>query len=262
MYEWLEAELTETRWRRFHVVDGPASDGLRAMIEQSPIPISPSYKQFALRFGNAKLYQVLGKEYYGITVFAAPRKVDRKKAGDDLYWIGWYGEVYVYCRANDLAPGQESPIYQGGRNGFRRVGDAFGSWLRLCAERARKKYKKREWETILRGPDPFTVDELGIVEARRLFRWRVVGLSDSGDIRFEVTNGSRGRLPYLSIGIRSKDGRLNGGVWLPVSTIAPGETAIVEKDAYKNLVKPSDIEAYPKPDPDPEDRERYWEFRR
>ena len=81
-------------------------------------------------------------------------------------------------------------------------------------------------------------------------------------MRFEVTNGSHVRLPYLSIGIRSKDGRLIGGVWLPVSSIAPGETAIVEKDVYRDLVEPSAVEAYAKPDPDPEDRERYWEFRR
>ena len=38
------------------------------------------------------------------------------------------------------------------------------------------------------------------------------------------------------------------------------ETAVVEKDAYKDLVAPSDMEAYPEPDHDPEVRERYWEF--
>jgi hypothetical protein len=54
---------------------------------------------------------------------------------------------------------------------------------------------------------------------------------------------------------------LNGGVWLPVSTILPGETHIVEKDCYKDLVDPRDVEAFDEPDPKPEDRDRYWEFK-
>ena len=261
VYEWLEKELSEIRWRRFHVVDGPATDDLRTAIEQSAIPLSPSYKEFAIRFGNAKLYQVLGMGYHRVGVFAAPREVKLKETREDLLWVGTYGEVYIYFRADDLTVGNESPVYQGGRNGFRRVAEVFHSWLRLCAERTRNKYKRREWEKILRGPDPFTEDELKVVEARRLFRWRIVGFSESGDLRFEVTNGSRVRLPFLSIGVRARDGSLDGGMWLPVSGIAPGETAIVEKNAYKDRLDPSNVEAYSKPDPDPEDKDRYWEFR-
>lgn len=260
MYEWLERELREIRWRRFHLVDGHASDELRVAIEDRQMPLSPSYKQFALRFGNAKLYQLLGMGYWRIGIFAAPREVESKKTGESLLWVGMYGEVNVYFRADDLVAGHESPVYQGGRNGFRRVGDAFDSWLQLCADRTREKFKKPEWEKILRGPDPFTQEERSIVEARRLFRWRVVGFSESGNVRFEVTNGSRIRLPYLSVGIRAKDGSLDGGMWLPVATIAPGQTAIVEKDAYQDLLEPSNVEVYSKPDP--EERERYWEFRK
>jgi hypothetical protein len=262
MYEWLDQELREIRWRRFHVVDGPASDRLRAAIEGSHIPVSPSYRQFALRFGNAKLYRVLGTDYWRIGVFAAPREAKREKTGEDLLWVGNYGEVNIYFRADELVAGQETPIYQGGRNGFRRVADAFDSWLQDCADRTREKFKKSEWQNILRGPDPFTSEELRIVEARRLYRWRVLGFSDSGNVRFEVTNGSRARLPYLSVGIRAKDGSLDGGVWLPVATIAPGQTAIIEKDVYRGLLEPLNLEAYSEPDPEPEERERYWEFRK
>ena len=261
MYGWLEQELREIRWKRFHVVDGPASHELRAAIEQSPLPISPSYKDFALRFGNAKLYQVLGSDAYTIGIFAAPREVKLKKTGEDLLWLGTYGETCVYHRGADLTAGGESVVYQGARNGLRPAGEEFHSWLRVRAQRTRNKYSKREWEKILRGPEPFTEEEQRIVEARRLFRWRVVGFSDSGDLQFEVMNGSSIRLPYLSIGIRSKDGSLGGGVWLPISDIAPGDTAIIEKDAYKDLLEPSNVEVYAKRDPDPEDRERYWEFR-
>ena len=123
VYEWLERELSKIRWKRFHVVDGPASDDLRTAIENSPIPVSPSYKEFALRFGNAKLYQVVGVSYWRwrIRVFAAPREVKLKTTGEDLLWVGRYREVYVYFRPDDLAAGQETPVYQGGRNGFRRA---------------------------------------------------------------------------------------------------------------------------------------------
>ncbi len=262
VYGWLEQELSEIRWKRFHVVDGSASDELRTAIEQSPIPVSPSYREFALRFGNTKLYQVLGTAYYRMNLHAAPREVQLKKTDEDLLLIGRYGDVYVYFRVDDLLPGEDSPIYEGGRNGFRRVGDNFHSWLEVRAHRMRKKYSKRDWIKILRGPDPFTEEELRIVEARRLFMWRVIGFGEAGDLQFEVENGSSMRLPYLSIGIRAKDGSLLGGLWLPVSHIAPGETAIVEKHAYERQLEPSNVEAFVKPDPAPEERERYWEFRK
>jgi hypothetical protein len=73
-------------------------------------------------------------------------------------------------------------------------------------------------------------------------------------------------LPYLSLGIRGqlrppKTEPLHGGVWLPVSSISPGETRVVVKDCYKDLVDPREVEVFDQPDPEPEDRERYWEFR-
>ena len=38
-------------------------------------------------------------------------------------------------------------------------------------------------------------------------------------------------------------------------------TAVVEKDTYRELVSPNDVEAYALPDPEPEERTQYWEFR-
>jgi hypothetical protein len=46
-----------------------------------------------------------------------------------------------------------------------------------------------------------------------------------------------------------------------VGHIGPGQTAVVEKDAYRDMVAPEDVEAYALPDPEPEERDRYWEFR-
>jgi hypothetical protein len=113
----------------------------------------------------------------------------------------------------------------------------------------------------LRGPPPFTAEELAVVQARRQFSWRLVVVTSSGEVIYEVTNVSDRHLPFLSIGIRGKVGNLQGGVWLIVGHIAPGQTAVVAKDTYRGLLDPDDVEAYPLPDPEPEERARYWEFR-
>jgi len=39
MFEWLDQELAEIRTKRFHVVDGPATDGLRQAVLASPLPV-------------------------------------------------------------------------------------------------------------------------------------------------------------------------------------------------------------------------------
>lgn len=43
--------------------------------------------------------------------------------------------------------------------------------------------------------------------------------------------------------------------------IGPGETRVVEPGCYKEFVAPEDTEVFDLPDPGPEDREQYWEFR-
>src|SRR5690606_32005546 len=105
----------------------------------------------------------------------------------------------------------------------------FEEWLKSNCEASRKLFKKKQWQQIEKGPPPFTEREQAIVEARRKFRWRVAGIAANGDIKFAVHNGSDMVLPFLSIGIRGKNGEITGGVWLPVSTILPGETRVIEK---------------------------------
>jgi hypothetical protein len=101
-----------------------------------------------------------------------------------------------------------------------------------------RRYKRREWAEVLRGPPPFTAEELAVVQARRQFSWRLVGVTSSGAVMYEVTNVSDRHLPFLSIGIRGKVGNLQGGVWLTVGHIAPGQTAAVAKDTYPRPARP------------------------
>lgn len=260
MFEWLDLELAAVRTRRFHVVDGPASADFRSAVLSSPLPVPPSYMAFVLRFGNAKLYRMTGLNLYWMRVFAAPHDVESRE-GEPLLYIGGYDETCIYLREETLERGGEAPIFESTESGIRKAADTFEEWLKARAARARRRYKKREWAEVLRGPSPFTADELSIVEARRLFSWRVVGATASGDIMYEVSNRSARRLPFLSVGVRGKTGTLQGGVWLPVGHIGPGQTCVVAKDTYRDLLDPSEVEVYLLPDPEPEERARYWEFR-
>jgi hypothetical protein len=110
---------------------------------------------------------------------------------------------------------------------------------------------------------PFSDKELEIITARRLFVWRHAGFSKHGNAIFQITNGSKTRLPYLSIGVQGRGGtKLIGGAWLNVSGIEPGATGRVEHDCYKDMLNQDEMEFFATPDPTPETRDRYWEFSR
>ena len=262
MFEWLDEEIAAIKTRRFHRVDGPDSESARRTAAETDGLLPPSYVEFARRYGRASLYRMPRLDLYWLRVLAPPLEA-QAKSGDALVEVGGYDEQSAYFDEERLSEnwGGESPVFEGSRGRLRKAADTFAEWLERRARAARKRYTKREWADVLRGPPPFTPEELAVVAARRLFRWRVVGVSEAGDLRYEVTNGSGRTLPFLSVGIRSRAGRLVGGVWLSVGHIGPGETAVIEKDAYKDLVAPEDVEAYPLPDPEPEERDRYWEFR-
>ena len=121
-------------------------------------------------------------------------------------------------------------------------------------------YSDKEWAEILRGPEPFTPEEKALLDARRRIHWRELGIDESGKRIIEVTNNSSSVLPALTLGVRSKNGHLNGAIRLLVQTLLPGRTTTLHVDCYKNLVSPEDVELFDLPDPQPEDRELFWEF--
>ena len=263
MFEWLDDEIARIKTRKFHLVDGPASAELRHAVETTEIPLPPSYKEFVLRFGNAKLYRY-STNYY-VTVFAGPRAAEDRH-GELLVHIGATWTSRAYFKDALLVEGEESPVFEWFHNCFRKTADGFEEWLRTKGRSARRRFKKKEWEAIEKGPLPFTEDELAVVEARNHFRWRLVGVAPNENLIFEIHNGSTRTLSYLSVGVRGRlrppnSGPLNGGAYLPVASIRPGETKLVERDCYKKFVVPEDTEVFELPEPGPEDREQYWEFR-
>lgn len=259
MFDWLADETARIRTRNFHVIDGPLSEKQRDAVENSEMRVPDSYKQFVIRFGRAKLYRQ--GNVYRVEVFPVPIDMEASD-GDAMLCFGRRDLGFAYFKEGDYHFGRESPVYELGDEGeLLRTADGFEPWIREACDEVRARFSYARWKQIERGPLPFTPEEEMIIKARRKFRWRVSGIADNGDLRFEVYNGSDRILPFLSIGIRDRRGGLNGGVWLPVGDIGPGQTRMVEQDCYKKWIDPREVEAFEMPDPDPEIRDRYWEFR-
>jgi hypothetical protein len=257
MFEWLEEELSTIKTPRFHVVERPADQKLREAVAQSDLSLPSSYKEFVLKFGNAKLYRRHHNDSYQIGVFAGPREVilnDKTR----IYQVGYHDDANVYVKPQSDSIG--FPVFELGSDFERKVADDFEAWLTESCANARRTYGRRKWAEIINGPAPFTAEEQSISMARRAIQWRVLGVDAIGNHIFEVSNESGRTLPVLTVGIRSKDRRLNGAVLLKVRHIGPGQTGIVHASCYKGLVSPGEIEAYALPEPQPEDREQYAEF--
>jgi hypothetical protein len=143
----------------------------------------------------------------------------------------------------------------------RKVADDFAEWLNESCAQARSTYGRKKWAEILNGPKPFTAEERKIIQTRQQIQWRVLGIDSSGDHIFEVTNAASRTLQTLTVGVRSKDNRLNGAVLLKIGDIRPGQTTVLHADCYKEFVSPNESEIFALPDPQPEDREFYSELR-
>ncbi len=123
------------------------------------------------------------------------------------------------------------------------------------------KFTRTEWRKIIEGPIPFSLEERHIVSARGKFKWKAQGVTEIGEIVIEVRNESDIVLPFLTFDVQFPGRDLVGGMYLPVSHIKPGETSLCTKMTYCRLSSVGDIELDLAPEPWPEDREYYWEFR-
>ncbi|MCX6922371.1 MAG: hypothetical protein NT154_04020 [Verrucomicrobia bacterium] len=256
MHDWLRDELRTIKDRKFHIIRAPqGAYGSEFRIDW-PMRPPESYRKFIEEFGPAMLYRKLS--FWLIRVHNRPVPHVDPRPGQCLIF-GGFDSGRAYFRLSDLGA-SEAPVYETrGASGLFITAPSFDEWLAQRAHAARKRYKKAEWTKILRGPDPFTAEELEIVAARKQFQWRLLEVSKMGRMTFRVANMSDRRLPFLSLGIRGPS--LVGGLWLPVADIGVGETRTVEKEGYTCMKDPSLQEAFDLPDPWPEDRERYLEFK-
>jgi hypothetical protein len=258
MFEWLEREILEVKTPRFHLTEGrPADPDLQDAVLGSNLPLPLSYKRFVMKFGNTRLYR-LSRAGYRIGVFAGPREA-MVSDGSRIYNIGFEDDASIYVKPDSGS--LELPIFEFEENSEEKVADGFEQWLEASCARARKAFGKKKWREILRGPRPFSPEEEEILAVRRLIRWRVLGIDQDGDHIFEVTNGGHRSIPTLTVGIRSRDRRLNGAVHLKTASIGPGKTVELHADCYKKFAPHGEIETFALPEPQPEDRDYYWELR-
>jgi len=254
---WLADEIASVRTKKYFVVDGSIGATVRGE-GGSSFALPGSYLRFVERFGRAMLYRQHAG--YGLGVIVPPREAESKGA-ERLLEFGHYLDRRAYFRAADLMHARECPVYESQAGGLVRVSDSFGEWLHQRATALRTGLGKRKWAEILAGPAPFSATENRIVEARKLFSWTCVGVHPSGDVAFEVLNGSAMTLPFLTVGVRAAGGGFTGRVFLPVSNIDPGEKKFVVHECYKKQLPRETMEAFELGDPIPEDRAQYWEFR-
>ncbi|MEI7728030.1 MAG: hypothetical protein WCO56_00545 [Verrucomicrobiota bacterium] len=258
MFEWLEQEISAIKTPQFHSVEGPADVKLREAVIGSILALPSAYKEFTLKFGTAKLYR-RSRIGYRIGIFAGPRQATIDN-GASIYHIGWHDGATVYVKP--VVNSAEFPVFEFEEGSETKVADSFEEWVVESSASARNAYGRKKWEEILRGPKPFTAQETEIIEARRMMHWLVLGVDTDGNHIFEIINASQYTLAALTVGVRSKDGRLNGAVRLNVHHVGPGQRAVLHTNCYKDLVSPQEAELFALPDPKPEDRDYYWEFRK
>jgi hypothetical protein len=256
MFEWLKAEIAHIKTNRFHEFVTSSKN------EEFP-NLPHSYTQFIREFGEARLYREGSS--YTILVYKYPRPITLTD-GDELLQFGYSSKYgHAYYKKADLSQGVEAPIFEYDPDfpdsilEYRAAN--FEIWLSERCRDARQTFSPKEWEIILKGPVPFSADELSIIAARHQFRWEILRISDDDRFEISIQNNSQRTLPYLSIGVKAIDGSLHGGAWLSTAHILPGEQAIVRKSLYPRLAKPDQLILFALPDPEPEDRSRYWEFK-
>ena len=264
-YDWLHEALKLNHNRKFHAVEGPPADDIRQLIEDA-WKMPPSYRQFVLQFGEAHFFREGGS--YLLEIFRAPHQWTI--GGEEVCYIGRTDSTKTFLKPNLDEEDIESPVYElFYQGGLQKTADSFDQWLAMkWRSRTRRFRTKANLQAAMTAAEPFTAAELAIVAARRQFVWRSLGMTEDGGIRVEITNNSTLQLPYLSIGVAG----VRQGSTLPASLIGwcsvevrdlqPGQSVVLEMGAYKSLARHfSSRELVERPDPDPEDRELYCEFR-
>lgn len=259
MYAWLVDETSAVRWRKFFVFkrdyEQKAIEEAQARFARLPA----DYILFIQTFGESLLFRSLQDNWHNMSVSSHPA-IFEWVHGESLLNIGYFingGNAFYRKRAGTAEV--QPAVFESCGVQVRKAADSFEHWLRKRYNQCRKLYKKAEWKRIVEGAAPFTPEEKSIVEAIGLFSFEKVGVAENGDLKIRVSNNSNRRLPYLSIGARVP-GRLNGGIRVDVSDLAPGEAKIVEQDCYKFRVPADMVELFRKPLPEPEEREMYYEF--
>jgi hypothetical protein len=260
-FDWLRQECLQIKSQRFHIFEPRGSADYCYEVKGHCIELRGDYVDFLREFGWAKFFT----DYNDAPVISVyPLKEYRRhKCKDGKTYVGFgdRGNKSFCFEEDEVLSGSPSKVYMLNGNRVDEPHQNFPDWLKTSYELVKSKYTQSKWQKLVAGPKPFSPEEIQVVEARRNFAWKLVGFSEDGSANFEVKNNSIRTLPYLSIGIQGKGGRiLVGAVWLNVGHIQPGEKAVVTKDCYKDRISRDELEPFDLPEPIPEKKDRYWEF--
>jgi hypothetical protein len=259
MYKWLEEELKTIRNRKFHLVRGaaPVYSSWKKKEIDWPVPPPSEFRHFLSQFGAAFLYRC--GNFWCLRIFEKPYLIEARN-GSRFLCFGGYDSHRGMFHLESLQSTGDSPVYMDEGGHFTEVA-TFAQWIRDHAAKAKGKYTQKEWQEIIDGPPPFSLEEEHIVSARKKFKWTIQGVTENGEIVIEVCNESDIVLPFLTFDVEIVGRNLVGGMYLPVSHVKPGETHACTKMTYCRLSKKRDIELHLAAEPWPEDRDYYWEFR-
>ena len=265
-YDWFKKEADAILLKKFFVFEPrPVSD--LTLFEDRYGPLPADYREFVQEFGQARLFRHQSNPWHCMLVLAPPsaqpleavgggkgaRPAMRIEVGHQVNsgdaWFQWCDGVFAKGGAIFSGLSWQGP----------RVIPSFEDWLKKSFLSSKKLYSKTEWQAALNPARPFSDSEKQIVEAIPNFEFEKVGVSASNHVLVRVENKSQIGLPYLSVGVRNKDGS-EGGVALQTNGILPGESRILEADIYRSSMNPCDIELFRKPIPEPEDRAYYLEL--
>lgn len=255
MFEWLKKDYEQVQTEGFHRFI-PLSSVECQQLACVETNLQASYVEFLHDFGRAKLFRASLFGYHIGVVFP---KVIKAADDSDIYDVGFADSALIRIR-HDRSTGKQG-VYRVNGSRERRVANDFEEWLHGSCTQARRAYTKERWEEIVAGPAPFTPDERQIVAARRNFRWHFRSTDEDGNIVLEIHNESTRSLPALTLGVRSTDRRLNGAVRIDVHDLAPGQSTVRTVGIYKGLVPVEQIELFDLPDPNPAERNEYFELK-
>ena len=260
VYEWLENEVSNIKMKTIHCLGSCLEDDELSVLLKNYPYLPSSYVEFVSKFGSAKLYKM--KSYYKIGVLCPPKKITFPD-GEKLLMIGHFDDSRVFFKSAYMSSNSESAIFEDDEEyNLEKIADSFDEWIIKRCEDAEKFYIELEEERIKNNSESFNDKEFEIIEARKKIKWQKIGFSPDGDVRILVRNESNLTLPFLTIGFRGKNPAIEGRIWLPISHVMPGQEDIVEHSGYKKHVSGEENrDFYHLPDPTPEEKDRFWEFR-
>ncbi len=225
-------------------------------------PVDPSsdlahlpgdYRDFLQNFGEVDLFRDPVNPWHCLYVYAPMKDLAN---GATKVVVGRQfdlGDAFLTQNGDDW---QVTSIRPGARTS--KSWKSFTDWFVAAYRKSKKTFSKADWEKALQPAPPFTEEVQRIAEARRKFSVSLVGVNGPNSVRLRVVNNSDQTLMRFTFGMRMPRG---GDGWssVPTSDIGPGQSGDVTRETYHSgdLEK---LEVYELLDPQPEDRNYYFEF--